>query len=687
MKTFTILSVLVIITWARCTAVAQTADNLILQGRSELVSRNITNANAKFKAAVLVAPNNQSANALYGATRLLCLPYTPAAQEVLDRLGFGLTNRSIYGWTSRMPTDTNGTPIPPNDYSVTEVVDFLRTNVVAEAVAAEANLAKVTDPYFVLSLTTNETKLDQITVDYGDVMLLRALLRGLEFAVHYMASLDSEAQLNALYWMHANGDWRFEDMLNAFPKAGAYTRPAELALAKQAFQLAGQRYLDASVFIRARKGNTLRLFNLATNAVAAEGAWRTNLNQLLASLAGPTALTLPTNGLQGIQVNLKQFFAGARAPRNCLPQIQDKAVIAGSLPDKTFGGAVVGLSDSDVYAGLGKWFSIPVLPKIDKAVFPGLLVHGIDGVQYSVQVSANLVAWQEVSASTPTGGVFRVTAPWTVGQQGIFLRVEDLSQYVTFVGTVVDAVTGAPIANASVGSSCDSRRVTTDAKGAFFLRTSRLAGSAGAYALDATSSGYGRAGTGGFDSKRNRITGIQIRALKPPTITVQPVDQVALEGGAVSVILDATASPPPTYLWLKNGKQVAGLPTARLITFNPVKLTDAGGYSAVVTSTGGSVTSRVATLTVSPKPMAPAITQQPIAAIIKVGGKFTVSVVATGSPTPTYQWLKNGVAIPGATSVSYTIAAVKLSDAGLYSVTAANSSGKATSTSARLTVQ
>ena len=37
--------------------------------------------------------------------------------------------------------------------------------------------------------------------------------------------------------------------------------------------------------------------------------------------------------------------------------------------------------------------------------------------------------------------------------------------------------------------------------------------------------------------------------------------------------------------------------------------------------------------------------------------------MATGAPTPSYQWRKNGVPIAGATSASYTIATVRASDA------------------------
>ncbi len=61
----------------------------------------------------------------------------------------------------------------------------------------------------------------------------------------------------------------------------------------------------------------------------------------------------------------------------------------------------------------------------------------------------------------------------------------------------------------------------------------------------------------------------------------------------------------------------------------------------------------------------------------------TFSVTASGFGL-TYQWLKDGVAIPGATSSSYTIVNVKASDAGKYEVAVSNDGGTVTSSVAYL---
>ncbi|HEY8995439.1 MAG TPA: right-handed parallel beta-helix repeat-containing protein, partial [Lacunisphaera sp.] len=75
----------------------------------------------------------------------------------------------------------------------------------------------------------------------------------------------------------------------------------------------------------------------------------------------------------------------------------------------------------------------------------------------------------------------------------------------------------------------------------------------------------------------------------------------------------------------------------------------------------------------------PAITTQPTSRTVSVGASTTFTVAATGTAPLSYQWRRNGTAISGATSASYTISSVQTSHAGGYSVVATNSAGSATS--------
>jgi mannan endo-1,4-beta-mannosidase len=80
----------------------------------------------------------------------------------------------------------------------------------------------------------------------------------------------------------------------------------------------------------------------------------------------------------------------------------------------------------------------------------------------------------------------------------------------------------------------------------------------------------------------------------------------------------------------------------------------------------------------------PSVLVPPADAAPARGARTTLSVLAQGDAPFTYQWLKDGVLIPGATQRDYTIASVAASDAGAYSVRITNAGGTLTSASARL---
>jgi sugar lactone lactonase YvrE len=83
---------------------------------------------------------------------------------------------------------------------------------------------------------------------------------------------------------------------------------------------------------------------------------------------------------------------------------------------------------------------------------------------------------------------------------------------------------------------------------------------------------------------------------------------------------------------------------------------------------------------------APVITIQPQSQTVTAGTNVQFSVVATGTPVLTYQWLFNGSAISGATSATLTLNSVQTANAGTYTVVVTNIAGSVTSNQATLTV-
>jgi uncharacterized protein (TIGR03437 family) len=90
---------------------------------------------------------------------------------------------------------------------------------------------------------------------------------------------------------------------------------------------------------------------------------------------------------------------------------------------------------------------------------------------------------------------------------------------------------------------------------------------------------------------------------------------------------------------------------------------------------------------VSGTSVAPSIVLQPISVAVAVGQTATFTVAAAGSPTLTYQWLRNGISILGANTPSYTTPSMAFADNGaIFSVQVGNSVGTVTSSPATLMI-
>jgi hypothetical protein len=92
------------------------------------------------------------------------------------------------------------------------------------------------------------------------------------------------------------------------------------------------------------------------------------------------------------------------------------------------------------------------------------------------------------------------------------------------------------------------------------------------------------------------LTGVQ--SFIAPFITAQPQPQTVAEGSAATLSVTAGGTAPLRYQWRLNGTNVTSATNASL-TFVSAQLANSGIYSVVITNSAGSVTSLVATLTVS----------------------------------------------------------------------------------------
>jgi hypothetical protein len=176
--------------------------------------------------------------------------------------------------------------------------------------------------------------------------------------------------------------------------------------------------------------------------------------------------------------------------------------------------------------------------------------------------------------------------------------------------------------------------------------------------------------------------GAILTVITPPVITVQPVSVTSWIGATATFSVTANGTGPLRYQWFKSGSALAGA-TSATFSLASISSSDAGGYSVAVSNDAGTVMSSTATLTLT---MAPVITTQPASLTNLVGSTATFMVEVSGTAPFSYQWLKSGKAISGATASRFSLTNVASANAGNYTVKIANVVGAVTSSVAILTV-
>lgn len=148
-----------------------------------------------------------------------------------------------------------------------------------------------------------------------------------------------------------------------------------------------------------------------------------------------------------------------------------------------------------------------------------------------------------------------------------------------------------------------------------------------------------------------------------PAVSVQPITQTASETQPISLTATVTGTLPLSLQWRKNGVNIPGATTATLL-FPSFIASDAGSYDLVATNYLGSVTTNAAVLSVV---ASPAITTVSAARqVVAPAAPLNLSVTATGSGTLSYQWIHNGVIVPGANAETLAIPSATRNDGGWY---------------------
>lgn len=161
----------------------------------------------------------------------------------------------------------------------------------------------------------------------------------------------------------------------------------------------------------------------------------------------------------------------------------------------------------------------------------------------------------------------------------------------------------------------------------------------------------------------------------PVQIFTHPQAITVNAGQHASFSVAASGGGSLSYQWLRNGQAIQGAITNSLVLSNTTQA-DAAVYSVRVSNSANAQTSLSALLTVNvsqtvvdePALQPVVIVAQPQSVSVNENDNATFNVQASGDGQISYQWLKDGAIIEGATSATLSLASVGLNDAANYSV-------------------
>ncbi len=608
---------------------AQTADDLIATGRGYLPT-NLPAAYASFNSALTLAPSNQTANALAAATRILILPGQTPANNFLNRLGVSGAGRDILNWTADFARNPDGNPILPSNLNSSEAIALYKSALMPAIDASLANLSRITDTNFTLTLSSTETSVAAVTLDYGDVMLLRSLLHAADFLGHTLNAHNFSVVINRIAELGSTDQLTIQRLLTEYPKLLAASSKTDLLASESALTNAIACYFAASDFIRnTRTPGVERLFDLPEDELANEASFRENLATALESLDHAVRLNPDSENLASIFAGA--YFDGTKALRSLLPRFDGNRYINGSLPDYTFGGVLVDFPACDVEQALRNGLGFPYAGIYVVQMSDGFNFGGAVAVLVATNQQASVVGFDTFNSegifeqfpinkggfwNFETNGVYRWGEIYRDGsvQGGVYStngsatllegeRVSDLGPFQKQAGFYAGTWSG----GGESGKLCG----ILTAAGDLFYRSAPSGG------------GSGGGGRGELDSA-NKFTSTDV-----------------------------------------GGTQIAG-------TLSPATLKITGTFNSLDGASGTWTISRSGSV---PTEMPPTITTAPVAQTRTAGSAATFNVLAAGSPPLSYQWYSNGIALSKCSAASLVLSNVSAASVGTYSVEVRNLAG------------
>ncbi|MBF0450662.1 MAG: hypothetical protein HQK75_08175, partial [Candidatus Magnetomorum sp.] len=186
------------------------ADHYITLGKQALSKRthqSIVDSRGYFSTALTIDPTSEQANLFYAIARMAAIidmnaPYTPglpleSLNELLDACGVDPDGRDLFDWTADIYQASDDRLVLTDQCpSPQAVMNYLNTVFLAEIDGALNNLSNISES-FVMIVTKEEMgtdSLDDVEVDYGEVLLYKSALYAIKSAILTLSCYDYDIQ-------------------------------------------------------------------------------------------------------------------------------------------------------------------------------------------------------------------------------------------------------------------------------------------------------------------------------------------------------------------------------------------------------------------------------------------------------------------------------------------------------------
>ncbi len=342
--------------------------DLVSDGRTLLFNHGnptysgILAANQKFKDALSADPNNQAANLFYAVTRMAAFALESGSGNGLETLrdvfeAFGMT-RNGNNFLDVGPPYDMPSELPENSPGGETIRQFLAAPYMTLLNQALVNITKVPSSYKTI-LTSDETGDRAVEVDYGDVLMYKAMLNANRWIVLIISSYNFNVDIDVIANKISADKFSINsDLLKPYPEflkllSGGKTT---LEAAEKALLETINSYLAASAFIRTETDSQFDDFIIMDpDDTDEEQLFRQNLNELATSLNQNKNAYL-TDNIDHLLLNPNLFFGYGNGPynlRDFLPEFnQCDDPINGTMghglgDDPTLGGILPEFSQSD----------------------------------------------------------------------------------------------------------------------------------------------------------------------------------------------------------------------------------------------------------------------------------------------------------------------------------------------------